>query len=223
MENQRFFEEKYANLTEDFASADGFNESVYMDGVGVGDSVYQDGFNSNKPKAKALIFTVANTTTTDITDVEILDANTNFKADGNGLVAGVTVTYNIPGKSYSDLLGMLISTPMEVAMTRLKSSNTSQLEAPFTLETSDMFGRTVQDVVTPTANEFAQNTTIVVDETGYILNGQTKITISTLYASASCTWRMYPKVVASSVNALQSNTARKFVNPNISGMKTLGR
>ncbi len=220
MENTRFFEQEYAHLNDEFASADGFGENIYADG-GFGDQVYQDGFTSKTPKSKPLVFTVANTTTNNITDVAILDANTNFKAEDNGLATGITVTYNIPGKSYSDLLGMLIATPMAIAMTRFSSSNSSQLEAPFTIETSDMFGDEAKNTVIPTANEFAQNSAIVVDTTPYILNGQTKITISTMYANASCSWRIYPDAVASSINALKQNTVKKFANPNISGYKTL--
>jgi len=219
MEDTRFFEEKYSNLTEDFASADGFGGDVYASGQDFG-NVYGEGFVSSIPTSKPLVFTVKNTTTDDITSVEILNANENFRAEDNGLASGITVTFDISGKTYSDLLGMLMSTPIEVAMTRLQSSNTTQLEATLTVETSNLFGSEHKETLFPTANEFANQNTIVIDRTNYIINQWTVITISTMYASSTVVWKIYPKAVASSIEGLKQG-ATKFKNPEVSGMRTL--
>lgn len=166
------------------------------------------------------IVIITNSTTDNVSSVEILNAYDNVSDSGAG--AGYTLSFGITGITYLHFLYQTMRSEFTVGLTRLQSTNTSQVLSTYKIETVDSNGNGVYKVITPTTYLNQYLTTQTDDYTNYIVDGATKFTLTTLYASATLNVYLYPSVKINQIGQITNGGATKgYRNPRVSSLGQL--
>jgi len=200
---------------DDFEDADGIEDVQMMNAVG----------RSRRPSPAAesqpYIVTVANTTTADILNVEVLNA---LSRQFNPATAGVSYTYNVGTMTYNEFLAWISSgNVFSVGQTSLvgigssDSLNRAQVQETISIVTKDPNGNAVTRVFNPRIDSFQYSSTQTDLWYDYLLNSFTNFTIGKLYAATALKLYFYPKQKLNQFKALQqSGNATKYGNPKTS-------
>lgn len=222
MKLERYFNEAEAEANESYHNAYG-DGGAWEDFAGedwMAEGQQGSGMAMGMPKSQPYIIVVTNTTTTNQSDIVLLDAYSTYY--GGFAVSGASISYGISGVTYQEFLAQTMTKPFVVGLTYIQSSNTNQIDTPYVVEYGDASGNKNTRTITPAIDPYQQQTTRLVDRINYKVDGFTKLTISTLYASATVTIRLYPAETVDQGRALGSIPLRKnYGNPKVIAGQTL--
>lgn len=208
-----YFHAEEQRIANQFLNAGGFEDAD--------DFEYGDGFEdangvagkTTKSTSKPYIFTVTNNTTADISNVTLLDANSNFVFTAP---TGTSVTYGLANITYQQFLRDIFHKPFEVGLTYIQSSNSTQLLASLSVQQRNNNGIITTVPMNPVRSPFQYQTDIIAFEDVYEVNADTSLIISTLTASASLKIYLYPSEEVVMMNALRgASVMKRSGNPGI--------
>jgi len=185
-----------------------------------------NGGGNNAPQSQPYIITISNASASAVSNFDVLGAYTylnNSFTNGNLTISGVTISSSISNVNYQQFLYQSMNQPFSVGLTYIESvsGSSSQITQTFTLNTQDANGNQLLRTIVPTIDPYQQQSTIVAVKQLYSIDGFTKLTFSTVAASAVFRVHFYP---ASNINlaaGLQgSSVAQQYGNPNIVGVPT---
>lgn len=178
---------------------------------------YADGGSEDAAASLPFIINVANSTTTDVTGVKILGANSNlYNATNFGNDAAITITMDNDDVTYTEFLESIKSEPFKVGLMYLQSANTSQPYKQFTIAYREPNGRKVTLPVTPALDPMQQQSSVVIVRHQFPVNAFTQIT-TTILASATLTMRLYPSQQLDIARSLAGQSVAKgYSRPNLS-------
>jgi hypothetical protein len=188
----------------------------------VDESLYADA-GSNTPTSNPYIISLTNTTGAAISDVSFLNAGNSIGATNSGVTLGVTVSYGISGVTYSNFLYSLLTQPTKIGFTYIESATTSQLTESIRIDTFDVRGKGAYDTYTPALNPFQQQTTVLIMPNQYILNQFTKLTVSSIGAGVTVTFKLYPISVQNSISGIIGKDKNTYAKPQINGTILLNK
>jgi hypothetical protein len=215
MKKQNYFSRELASLQDnDFLN---FDDAYHAD-----DFEAQTHLNAAAapaaPTSQPYIFSVQNTTSLDIQNVEVLNAFQNFityDAATGKAGANYLLTYNLTGVTYQEFLMSIMSGGFSVGNTRLEGTSTQVLSA-ITITTKDINASRVDKTFVPEINPMQYQATVIDIPYNYLINGFTAITIATLYANATLKIKLYPALRVSQINQLSGgNVVTQFSRPNV--------
>jgi hypothetical protein len=227
MNLRKFFQEEQQAAHERYNSADAKN--FYADG---GDAYsFADGDEMNfyadapdapqvaqveaAPKSVPIILEIANSTTGDISDVELFNSEKNVGSATYNLATGITCVMGVSGYTYYQLLQRLMSEPMIVGLTMLQGSGTSsttQVLSTFTLKKSSPTGDLLQRVFSPVTDAYQYQTTVTYVRTAYRIDGSTGLIFAKIYASTTLKLYLYPSRVLVPSQSLTSNAMNRTMS-----------
>jgi hypothetical protein len=205
----------YDDADGDYEDADGIEELQMMNAGG-----------ARKPAQKAAesqpyIVSVANTTTSNISNVEILNA---LSRQFNSTTVGIDYKYNVGTMTYPEFLAWISSgNVFSVGQTSLVGIGASpslcvaQVQETVSIVTKDPNGNAVTRVFNPRLDSFQYSTTQTDLWYDYLLNSFTSFSVGTIYAGTTLKLYFYPKQKLNQFKALkQGGASTKYGNPKTS-------
>ena len=229
---QRYLNDARATASNEWRSADGFidddlqftaNEDFFnADAATMGG---QMGY-SPAPTSQPYIIQISNSSATVVTNFDVLGAytyinNAGFDANGNLTLTGtgysITITSFISNVNYREFLYQSMNSPFGVGLTYIEAVTPSnQVSSTLTLNTRDANGNQALKTLVPTIDPYQQQNNIIAMKQNYRIDGFTKITVSTVQASAVFRLHFYP---ADNINIARGlagkSPSRQFGSPNI--------
>lgn len=221
-----FFEDdsSYFTANEDFFSADGMPMAAPAPMASV-------------PTSQPYIVTVTNNAAVAYTSVDILGAyyylnngaivqpstpalTVSFTAAGSMTLTNgantITVSSGISNVSYQQFLYQTMNSPFSVGLTYISSTTAGQITQPLNLTTQDANGNSATKTIVVTIDPYQQQTGVVAVKQLYRIDGYTKLTISSLAASATVQFQFYPADNINIARGLSGRPASKqYANPRI--------
>jgi hypothetical protein len=211
-----------------------------------------DGSGNNAPQSQPYIITISNASATAVSNFDVLGAysylngNTMTVAIGGtsqtasvsftagsmnvvttGTVTTINVSSAISNVTYQQFLYQSMNQPFSVGLTYIETvgaTTSAQITSPITLNTQDANGNQMLRTIVPTIDPYQQQTTIVAVKQLYAIDGFTKLTFATIFASAVFRVHFYPATNINLASGLQgAPVAQAYTNPNISGVPTVVR
>jgi hypothetical protein len=169
---------------------------------------------------------VSNASASAVSNFDVLGAftyigNSGF-ANGSLTINGVTISSAISNVNYQQFLYQSMQQPFSVGLTYIESITVAtQITTTFTLNTQDANGNQLLRTIVPTIDPYQQQSTIVAVKQLYAIDGFTKLTFSTISASAVFRIHFYPSTNINLAAVLQGQSvAQQYGNPNIVGVPT---
>jgi hypothetical protein len=217
MQNARNF------ANESYLNADGFIDSD-MQFTGGDDFFNADGApmaqSGSTPTSQPYVINLVNASASAVSNFDVLGAyqylqNTGF-SNGNLTISGITISSGIANVTYQQFLYQTMNSPFSVGLTYIQSATTGQLTQPLTLNTQDANGNQALKAIIVTIDPYQQQTSVVAVKQLYRIDGYTKLTISSVLASAVVQFQFYPSDNINLARGLAGRPAsRQFGNPNI--------
>jgi hypothetical protein len=209
----KYFNSEISRLNEEYLNVEGFMEFADEENFAGQEMMNADAAAEGAVTSDPIIITVTNTTTDNISNVEVLYASRRL---ANNATTGVSFGSGIPNVTYTQILNSIIFSPFTVGLTRLISSNTSQIQSVFTITTYSITGSFVGKPQIPTYDSYQYQTGQIDLTSPYILNGNTSFVLATLYASTTLTIQFYPAAMVNQVATLANGqVVRKFARPRV--------
>ena len=184
------------------------------------------GGGNNSPQSQPYILLVSNASASAVSNFDVLGAftyigNSGF-ANGSLTINGVTISSAISNVNYQQFLYQSMQQPFSVGLTYIESITVAtQITTTFTLNTQDANGNQLLRTIVPTIDPYQQQSTIVAVKQLYAIDGFTKLTFSTISASAVFRIHFYPSTNINLAAGLQGQSvAQQYGNPNIVGVPT---
>jgi hypothetical protein len=109
-----------------------------------------------------------------------------------------------------------MNSPFSVGMTYIQSATANQIVQPLNLTTQDANGNSATKAIVVTIDPYQQQSGVVAVKQLYRIDGYTKLTISSLAASAAVQFQFYPADNINIARGLSGRPAsRQFGNPRI--------
>ena len=217
MQNARNF------ANESYLNADGFIDND-MQFTGGDDFFNADGApmaqSGSTPTSQPYVINLVNASASAVSNFDVLGAyqylqNTGF-ANGSLTISGITISSGIANVTYQQFLYQTMNSPFSVGLTYIQSATTGQLTQPLTLNTQDANGNQALKAIIVTIDPYQQQTSVVAVKQLYRIDGYTKLTISSVLASAVVQFQFYPSDNINLARGLAGRPAsRQFGNPNI--------
>jgi hypothetical protein len=217
MQNARNF------ANESYLNADGFIDSD-MQFTGGDDFFNADGApmaqSGSTPTSQPYVINLVNVSASAVSNFDVLGAyqylqNTGF-SNGSLTISGITISSGIANVTYQQFLYQTMNSPFSVGLTYIQSATTGQLTQPLTLNTQDANGNQALKAIIVTIDPYQQQTSVVAVKQLYRIDGYTKLTISSVLASAVVQFQFYPSDNINLARGLAGRPAsRQFGNPNI--------
>ena len=170
-------------------------------------------------KSEPIILEIANSTTGDISDVELFNSEKNLGSATYNLPIGITCVMRVSGYSYYQLLHRVMSEPMIIGLTMLQGSGTSsatQVLSIFTLKKISPTGDLLQRVFSPVTDADQYQNTVTFVRTRYRIDGSAGLIFAKIYASTTLILYLYPVRVLMPPQSLFKlfyiNFIRKIIN-----------
>jgi hypothetical protein len=205
------------------------NNAMQLQGAmgGAKQKLSADGTGNNAPQSQPYILTISNASATAVSNFDVLGAytyigNAGF-SNGSLTISNVTISSSITNVNYQQFLYQSMNQPFSVGLTYIESTagSSSQVTTTFTLNTQDANGNQLLRTIVPTIDPYQQQSTIVAIKQMYSIDGFTKITFSSIAASAVFRIHFYPATNINLAAGLQGNqVATSYGNPNIVGVPT---
>jgi hypothetical protein len=153
------------------------------------------------PSAAPIIIEIKNTTSGDINNVTIYNAYQDYQAGIKGVVPfisyfnqpfGIVIVSQIPNASYQQMLANSWGKPMKIGRTVIISKNTALAESIFTISHKTDYGQSKEHTATPFIDPYQKQSSRVIEDYEYNLDGFTKITCAVIPALSKMTIRLYP-------------------------------
>jgi len=235
MKRSQYFADAAEEINQNYLSADGWEgaddefENADDWDYAFGDELEADAGSApnrksamNSGASQPYTVILQNTTTTDISNVIILDAAARF---ANFAVSGVSFSYEPTVITYGQFLGSIVSGKVfRCNQMRLIASNVSssvveqQVLTSVDIETKDPNGNLVRMSFIPEYDsyQFRANQTDV--WYNFNVDALTKITVSTLYASTTLKIRLFPGVKLNQFKQLRGgagSAVSRYKSPNV--------
>lgn len=187
---------------------------------------------SGLPTTKPYVLIVTNASASPVLNFDVLGANQylsggagggTWSASGNFTKDGVTISSGLPGISYQQFLQGTQSAPFKICAVycNIISGSNSQASDIYNITSTSMAGSLTTDPIIPLVNPLQQQGQITVLNTEYNIDGLSKITWGTIYASVSFRYMMFPAVVVDPASALVGQKVQQTMGAP-SGYGTLG-
>jgi hypothetical protein len=177
---------------------------------------------SGMKKSMPYSILITSVSASNVPDFDVLGAyeyvsNAGFTAAGSLVIGSITISSQIPGVSYRELLYQSITNPFTVGQTYLScANNAAQVQEAFTIITKDANGTAVTIPIVPATDPYQQVTTIITVEQEYRIDGFTKLRFSNILANAALNVRWYPSDNLNPARALSGQAVGKqFGDPGI--------
>ena len=207
-----------------------------------------DGAGMNSPQSQPYIIQISNASAVAVTNFDVLGAYTYLGASpanmgstpagtptfssGNFVVTNtgasgfsITVSSSISNVTYQQFLYQSMNQPFNVGLTYIETvgnTTAAQITTAITLNTQDANGNQMLRTIVPTIDPYQQQSTIVAIKQLYAIDGFTKLTFATIFASAVFRVHFYPAANINLASGLQgAPVAQSYTNPNISGVPTV--
>ena len=217
MQNARNF------ANESYLNADGFIDND-MQFTGGDDFFNADGApmaqSGSTPTSQPYVINLVNASASAVSNFDVLGAyqylqNAGF-SNGSLTISGITISSGIANVTYQQFLYQTMNSPFSVGLTYIQSATTGQLTQPLTLNTQDANGNQALKAIIVTIDPYQQQTSVVAVKQLYRIDGYTKLTISSVLASAVVQFQFYPSDNINLARGLAGRPAsRQFGNPNI--------
>lgn len=178
---------------------------------------------SLKEHSQPYIVRIANSTSSAVNNVIILDAYTHM-ADTNNFGNPVAIALSIvtTNVTYIQFLRQTASQPFEVGEIYLQSSTTAQVTETITVRWQDATGQRLDKVLTPIRDPYQFQNGSITHTYQHMIDGYTRYTINSILASATLDIYMYPKAKINLGRAVRGRKAMKlYSNPNIVRKRTV--
>lgn len=201
-----------------------------------------DGAGMSAAQSQPYILTISNASATAVSNFDVLGAYTylsggtitmpstpalscTFSSGDQVCTAsgyGITISSAISNVNYQQFLYQSMNQPFSVGLTYIESlSVASQITTTFTLNTQDANGNQLLRTIVPTIDPYQQQNTIVAVKQLYSIDGFTKLTFTSIAASAVFRIHFYP---ATNINLAAGLTgesvSQQYTNPNLIGVPT---
>lgn len=139
------------------------------------------------------------------------------QATGNRVVGPLTVSSGIPDITYRDLLAQVTNQPFTCGLTYLECTNVpAQVNKVFTISTKDASGSQLSVPIVSLIDPYQQQLSINVCKQEYRIDGNTKMTFSSILANAVITISIFPADNLNPARALSgSSTTKQYADPGI--------
>lgn len=143
-------------------------------------------------------------------NVEIGDSFTNRMLANFGQASNIATTSTVSGVTYREWLASCEDHPFMVGRTMIISTTAGQLEQPIAVTHRDVAGKRQDFIISSTLDPNQTQTDRVIDETEYIFDGMTRLSINEVAAGATVSIRIYPKIVYSATQIIAGRPDEEF-------------
>ena len=226
----RYLAEERAEAHNQFANADGFpdNDLYFVGGQGMGFFNGDGAGDASAPatparKSQPYVINIVNASANNINGFDIFGAyeylNTGIGtwSGGSLTISGVTISSGLTNVSYQFLLSQSNQSPFSIGRTQITvtSGSAAQLTNPITVNTKDANGNAAQLALIPVVSPFQQQTSTLVMDQMFRIDGGTKLTFNVL-ASVSVQLYLYPQDNINIARGLAGqNVAQNYANPQL--------
>jgi hypothetical protein len=187
-----------------------------------------DGGAASAAQSQPYIIVISNASASAVNNFDVLGAftyltNSGF-SNGSLTISGVTISSLISNVTYQQFLSQSQIQPFSVGLTYIESvaGSSSQITTPFVLNTQDANGNQALRSIIPTIDPYQQQTSIVAVKQLYRIDGFTKLTFSTIAASAVVRVHFYPSDNINLANGLAgASVAQQYASPNVVKIPTI--
>jgi len=201
------------NMADDFANG---NDDWADGSFG---SNYADGADDKEQVSLPYVITAQNTTTTDITDVEMLLA---VSRQSSFATSGVTYGMKSTDITYQQFLQWVASgTTFKVAQTSLiangtsASNNAAQVQESLVVNIKEPNGRSQSIQLFPRLDRFQQQANITELSGSFWVKPFTSLKVTTLKASVKLDIYLYPKAQFDASKAVNQGAGKGYSKPNV--------
>jgi hypothetical protein len=173
------------------------------------------GVQANPVKSAPWIVSIANTTTVDVSNAVIFDF---YTVGASFTVGSLNITSGVAGVSYFKMLNESGTHPREIGITYLRSTTSAQVQVSFQVLTTTGSGQISGHTFAPILRSNDLQTLSSTVDQPYMIDGDTKITISTIYASTTLVMYFFPSTQVNPGWQLAGGNAqpiRQFGNPEV--------
>lgn len=179
----------------------------------------------NKPTSQPYVLVITSTSGSAVPNFDVLGsyeyltnppAGFSWDPSGNLVSGSVTISSGLGGITYSRMLAQFVSQPFTVGTTYINSVTAGQVTQPMTLTITDANGRSASNPMLPVLDPYQQQSTVIAFTQKFRMDGNTKITLSSILANATITLYLYPIDDFNPVRSLgDGQVVKSFDNPNI--------
>lgn len=169
-------------------------------------------------RSEPIIIQIVNGSTAAVPNVEVFNANKAYVLTAPYFQnnTNISITSNIQGVSYTEMLANSQQKPFRVGETLIISQSAGQTEQTVAVQHKTDTGKLIKYTITPVQDPYQQLTDRVVSAYEYILDGFTSLTINQLNASATVTIYLYlKKRYSPTQNVSGGNPHLGYSNPKI--------
>lgn len=160
------------------------------------------------------IIILLNRNNNSVYNVPFLGAAKNFALNRTlnfGLPAKVIPYVGYSNQTYGQLLGMLLSTDIEIGSIYISSANNSQATQTLTFTENTQRGNAKDDTVIPDIHHFQRQNGLAYIEKNIIITKNTVITLSEIEATSIYTLKLFPKSITSSFGSKIEYAKPRFI------------
>jgi len=213
---------------ENYSNANGNYRNFAPNMVGGRQVMSADGGAASAAQSQPYIITISNASASAVSNFDVLGAftyinNTGF-VNGSLTISGVTISSAISNVTYQQFLYQSMNQPFSVGLTYIESvtGTSSQITTPFILNTQDANGNQALRTIVPTIDPYQQQTSVLAVKQLYRIDGFTKLTFSTIYASVQFRLHFYPSDNINLANGLAgAPVAQQYSSPNVVKIPTI--
>lgn len=212
---------------ENYSNANGNYRNFAPNQVGGRQVMSADGGAASAAQSQPYIITISNASASAVSNFDVLGAFTylnNTFSNGSLTISGVTISSAISNVTYQQFLYQSMQQPFSVGLTYIESvtGTSSQITTPFILNTQDANGNQALRTIVPTIDPYQQQTSVLAVKQLYRIDGFTKLTFSTIYASVQFRLHFYPSDNINLANGLAgAPVAQQYSSPNVVKIPTI--
>ena len=195
--------------------------------VGARKQLGADGMAQTPAQSQPYIITISNASASAVSNFDVLGAYTylgNTFTNGSLTISGITISSAISNVNYQQFLYQSMNQPFSVGLTYIESvtGTSSQITTPFILNTQDANGNQALRTIVPTIDPYQQQTSVLAVKQLCRIDGFTKLTFSTIYASVQFRLHFYPSDNINLSNGLAgAPVAQQYSSPNVVKIPTI--
>jgi hypothetical protein len=189
-----------------------------------------DGGAASAAQSQPYIITISNASASAVSNFDVLGAFTYISGgfgtftNGSLTISGVTISSAISNVTYQQFLYQSMQQPFSVGLTYIESvaGTSSQITTPFILNTQDANGNQALRTIVPTIDPYQLQTSVLAVKQLYRIDGFTKLTFSTIFASVQFRLHFYPSDNINLANGLAgAPVAQQYSSPNVVKIPTI--
>lgn len=212
---------------ENYSNANGNYRNFAPNMVGGRQVMSADGGSAAAAQSQPYIITISNASASAVSNFDVLGAFTYLNStfsNGSLTISGVTISSAISNVTYQQFLYQSMQQPFSVGLTYIESvtGTSSQITTPFILNTQDANGNQALRTIVPTIDPYQQQTSVLAVKQLYRIDGFTKLTFSTIFASVQFRLHFYPSDNINLANGLAgAPVAQQYSSPNVVKIPTI--